>query len=65
MAETATQLSPEDLKRLIRETVRETIEDYLEDLAALASPRYVESIREAREEARGGMVVALDDLPGG
>jgi hypothetical protein len=62
MAEPLPQLSPDDLRRLIRDTVRETIEDYLEDLAALASPDYLASIREARDDARAGRTVALDEL---
>lgn len=62
---TVSQLSPEDLKRLIRETVKEAIEEAVEDLVGLSSAGYLESIREAREDARAGRVVALEDLAGG
>ena len=62
MDATVSQLSPEDFKRLIRETVQEAVEDAIEDLVGLSSAAYLESIREAREDARAGRVVSLDDL---
>ena len=45
-----TDLTVEELKNLISNTVQETIEDYLEDLKALSSKEYLKSIKEARED---------------
>ena len=49
-------LTVEELKSLISQTVHDTIEDYLEDLKALASKDYVNSIKEAREDYKAGNV---------
>lgn len=38
--------------------------DFLEDLLAAASPEYVESIREAREDYRKGRVVGHEQIFG-
>jgi len=47
-------LSIDELKKIISTTVQEAIEDYLEDLKALSSKDFVDSIREAREDYKGG-----------
>ena len=43
----------EDFERLIERVVRRTMDEYLEDLEALASPKYLASVREAREYQAG------------
>ncbi|MBW8873703.1 MAG: hypothetical protein JF614_01970 [Acidobacteria bacterium] len=48
---------------MIQDTVRATLEDLIEDLQALASPEYLDSIAEAREDYRQGKTVPLEDLP--
>ena len=52
-------LPVEDLERLIERVVRRTLDEYLEDLEALASPEYLASVREAREDYRAGRVTKL------
>ena len=52
----------EELERLIERVVRRTLEEYLEDLEALASPDYLDSVREAREDYRAGRVGKLREL---
>jgi hypothetical protein len=60
-----TELTTEELERLIESVVRRTMDDYLEDLQALASPGYRASIAEAREDYRAGRVERLEDLEDG
>jgi len=55
-------LTVEELKSLISETVKETLEDIVEDLIALSSDSYIQSIKEARENYREGKVVNFKDL---
>ncbi len=52
-------LAIEDFERLIERVVRRTMDEYLEDLEALASPKYLASIREAREDYQAGRVTKL------
>lgn len=54
-------LPVEDLERLIERVVRRTLSEYLEDLEALASPEYLASVREAREDYRAGRVSKVPD----
>ncbi|MFL6194828.1 MAG: hypothetical protein ACJ75H_11700 [Thermoanaerobaculia bacterium] len=61
MAAQVKDMSIEDLREMIQDTVRQTLEDCLEDLQALASPAYLASIEEAREDARQGRTVRLED----
>ena len=62
MAGMVKELSVDELRTVIRDTVEKTLEDKLEDLEALASPSYLRSIEEAREDCRAGRVTPLDDL---
>lgn len=57
-----TDLTVEELERLIEGIVRRSIEESLEDLEALASRHYLSSIAEAREDYRADRVTPLDDL---
>ena len=62
MAHQVRDMSVDDLRDMIQDTVRQTLEDYLEDLQALASPSYGASIEEAREDYRQGRAVRLEDV---
>jgi hypothetical protein len=62
MTQRVSDLTVEELERLVETTVRRTIEDYLEDLEAKGSAQYLDSIREAREEYLRGDVTKLSDL---
>ncbi|MCP3959772.1 MAG: hypothetical protein GY719_18140 [bacterium] len=52
-------LSVEELRTVVRDTVEQTLEDKLEDLQALSSPSFLRSIEEAREDYREGRVTPL------
>jgi len=56
------ELSVNELRTVIRDTVEQTLEDKLEDLQALSSRSFLHSIEEAREDFRAGRVTSLDDL---
>jgi PHD/YefM family antitoxin component YafN of YafNO toxin-antitoxin module len=62
MATSVKDLSVDELRSMIEDTVRRTMEDYLEDLQALSSPAYVQSITEAREDFRAGRTVSLEEV---
>ncbi len=55
-------LSVDELRTVVRDTVEETLDDKLEDLQALSSQSFLRSIEEAREDYREGRVTALADL---
>ncbi len=55
-------LSVEELRTVVRDTVEQTLDDKLEDLQALSSESYLRSIEEAREDYREGRVTPLADL---
>ncbi len=55
-------LSVDEFRGLIRETVREAMDDHREDLQALGSQGYLRSIEEARQDYREGRVTRLDEL---
>ncbi len=55
-------LTVEEFKTLISDTIRESMEDLLEDLTALSSKEYLTSIREAREDYKHGRVKSLEEI---
>ncbi len=55
-------LSVEELRTVVRDTVEQTLEDKLEDLQAMSSESYLRSIEEARHDYREGRVSTLADL---
>lgn len=61
MPQRVSDLTTEELERLVEATVRRTLEDYLENLEALSSDSYIESIREARQDYERGDVRTLAD----
>jgi lipoate-protein ligase A len=63
--ETATKLKDltvEEFKALISDTIKESMEDLIEDLAALSSKEYLNSIKEAREDYRHGRVKRIEEI---
>ena len=56
------ELTVEEFKSLISETIKETFEDLLEDLIALNSENYLKSIEEARRDFKEGRVKKLEDV---
>ena len=56
------ELSVEELKGIVAETVKEVLEDWLEDFEALLSRSYLSSIEEAREDYREGRVKDLEEV---
>lgn len=65
--ETATKiklrdLTVEEFKTLIPDTIKESMEDIIEDLTALSSKEYLNSIKEAREDYRHGRVKGLEEI---
>lgn len=65
-AKSVSEVNVDELVRLITravvEAVSRVIEEFLEDIIALSSPRFIESIRRAREEYRCGEYVDLEEL---
>lgn len=64
MKEKISELTVDEMKSLISESVRETMEDVIEDFVALNSPEYLKSIAEAREDYKQGRVKTLEQLFG-
>ena len=62
MEKTLENMTGDELKSLIQDTVKETIEDYMEDLTALLSENYKQSVKEAREEYNSGETIPLEDI---
>ena len=54
-------LSIEEFRSLVSETVRNSVEDAVEDFIALQSSGYVQSIAQAREDRLQGRVKHLED----
>ena len=64
MSTKISDLSVEEMKKLIAECVRETMEDVMEDILALNNPEFIRSIQEAREDYRKGDVKPLEQVLG-
>ncbi|NUM52195.1 MAG: hypothetical protein HUU46_01000 [Candidatus Hydrogenedentes bacterium] len=58
-------MTVDELKQLISESVHESFEDLMEDLAAMNSPSYIASVEEARSQYKRGEIVTLDELERG
>jgi hypothetical protein len=61
-AKTLRDLTVEEFKILISDTIKENLEDLVEDVAALSSREYLKSIEEAREDYRQGRVKHLEEI---
>ena len=53
-------LTVEELKSLISDTIRESLEDLIEDILALSSDEYLRSIEEARTDYKEGRMKYLE-----
>ena len=62
MVTKVSEMTVEELKELISESVRGSMEDIMEDFLALQSEDYIRSIEEAREEYRKGKVKSFEEL---
>ena len=51
-----------EFKKLISETVKESIEEYLEDIMCLNNPKYIQSIKKAREDYKKGDYKSLEEI---
>lgn len=54
-------LTIEEFKTLVSDTIKESLEDIIEDLIALTSEEFLKSIEEARRDYREGRVKRLED----
>ncbi len=62
MVTKVSEMTIEELRELISESVRSSVEDIMEDFLALQSENYIRSIEEAREEYRKGEVKSFEEL---
>ena len=62
MGTKVSDMTIEELRELISESVRATMEDIIEDLLALQSESYLQSIEEAREDYRKGEVKTFEEI---
>jgi len=59
---TLKDITTDELRSLIRESIKETLNDELEDIIALLSPEYLKSIEEARADYREGRITPMDEI---
>lgn len=57
-------LTVEELKTVILDTITESIQDMVEDILALSSEEYLCSIQEARNDYKEGKVKSFEDIFG-
>ncbi len=55
-------LTTDELRTLIIETIKETMDELSEDIAALSSDAYIESIEMARQDYREGKVKNFEEI---
>nr|MDO8081361.1 hypothetical protein [Candidatus Freyarchaeota archaeon] len=55
-------LTVEELRALISNTIKDTLEELIEDLFALPSEEYLRSIEEARMDYKEGRVKCLEEI---
>ena len=55
-------LTVEELKSLISETIKESFEDLIEDIVALSSDEYLRSIEGARRDYKEGKIKYLEEI---
>ena len=55
-------LTANQLRSLVSDTVRGTMEDLIEDLLALSSKEYLKSIEEARDDYKKGKEKSLEEV---
>jgi len=62
MAMKVKDLTVDELRSLISDTVRESFEELVEDILALSSDEYISSIEEARRDYREGRIKDLEEI---
>jgi hypothetical protein len=62
MTQKIAEMTRDEFKCLIADSIREAVEDVLEDLMALQSPNFFKSIEESRREYERGEVRSLEEL---
>lgn len=55
-------LSVEEFRKLLQETVESLLEEFLEDIFALTSKEYLKSIEEARKDYKEGRVKSFKEI---
>lgn len=55
-------LTVDELKALISDTVKDSMQDLVEDMLALSSEEYLDSIEEARKDYKEGRVMSFEDI---
>ncbi len=55
-------LSVEEFRAFIYDTVNAAMEDSIEDFLALSSDNYIKSIKEARKDYKAGNVKSFEDV---
>jgi hypothetical protein len=55
-------LTVDELKIIISETVKDSLQDIVEDILALSNEEYLSSIEEARNDYKAGRVKAFEEL---
>ena len=62
MAIRVSDLTVDEFKEIISDSVKDSIEDALEDIVALQSEEYIRSIEEARKDYQEGRVKTFKEL---
>lgn len=57
-------LTVDELKTIISDTVKDSMQDIIEDMLALSSEEYLRSIDEARKDYKEGRVKSFEDVFG-
>ena len=57
-------LTVEELRTIISDTVKDSMQDIVEDMLALSSDEYLRSIEEARNDYKEGRVKSFEDIFG-
>ena len=55
-------LTTDELRTLITNTVKESMEDIVEDLLAISNENYLNSIEEARKDYKNGKIKTFEDV---
>ena len=55
-------LTVEEFRSLLSDTLKEAMDDWKEDMLALSSQGYIDSIKESRKENKEGKFKNLEDI---
>ena len=62
MENKVSELTVNELKKLISGVINEKMEDLIEDIKSLLDPEYIKSIQEAREDYKHGRVTDMNNI---